>query len=189
MPNTMPNTVPNTMQDTDLPSAPRHNAAHDFDFLQGPWHIRNTRLVHRLAGCTDWEVFDATGTAHPLPGGIGNYDDFTAPGWQPGFVGMSLRVFSPGAQRWSIYWLDNTTGGLDPATGLLRPPVVGGFEKGVGLFEGEEEFEGRTVRVRFEWSQVHTGTPRWQQAFSADGGRTWEMNWVMEFSRPAHGLR
>ncbi|PJI95547.1 hypothetical protein CLU85_0256 [Acidovorax sp. 69] len=159
-------------------------AARDFDFLMGPWRIRNTRLVHRLAGCNDWEMFDATGTAGPLPGGIGNCDDFTPLAWKPGFVGMALRVFSPVTQCWSIYWLDNTTGGLDPATGLLYPPVVGGFDNGVGLFYGTETFEGRPVRVRFEWSQRHSGAPRWEQAFSDDDGATWEVNWVMEFARP-----
>ena len=174
------------MQDTATGTTPAigPHAAHDFDFLMGPWRIRNTRLVQRLAGCTDWESFDATGNARPLPGGIGNYDDFLPTTWKPGFVGMSLRVFSPASQRWSIYWLDNATGGVDPATGLLLPPVVGGFQGGVGLFEGEELFEGRPVRVRFEWSGTHTGAPRWQQAFSADGGATWEVNWVMEFARP-----
>lgn len=161
-----------------------HSAARDFDFLMGPWHIRNTRLVRRLAGCNDWEVFDATGTAQPLPGGIGNYDDFIPTAWKPGYVGMSLRVFSPTSQRWSIYWLDNSTGGLDPDTGLLQPPVVGGFSDGVGVFEGQEMLEGRPVRVRLEWSHMHTGAPRWQQAFSGDGGATWEVNWVMEFARP-----
>lgn len=164
---------------------PAASPARDFDFLMGPWHIRNRRLVRRLAGCTEWELFDATGTARLLPGGIGNYDDFTPMGWQPGFVGMSLRVFHPGTRRWSIYWLDNATGGLDADTGELRPPVVGGFEGAVGVFEGEEWFEGRRVRVRFEWTGAHTAAPRWQQAFSGDGGATWEVNWVMEFSRPA----
>lgn len=160
------------------------SAARDFDFLMGPWRIRNTRLVRRLAGCNDWEVFDATGCARPLPGGIGNCDDFIAPAWKPGYVGMSLRVFCPQSQRWSIYWLDNATGGLDPASGLLQPPVVGSFRDGVGSFEGQESFEGRQVRVRFEWTQMQSGSPRWEQAFSDDGGATWETNWVMEFSRP-----
>ncbi|WP_422844623.1 hypothetical protein [Acidovorax sp. M2(2025)] len=89
------------------------------------------------------------------------------------------------ASSWSIYWLDNATGGLNPATGLLRPPVVGGFRNGVGVFEGDDTCDGRPVRVRFEWSQTHTGAPRWQQAFSADHGATWEVNWVMQFTRPA----
>lgn len=91
------------MQHTTPQTPPATHGARDFDFLIGPWHIRNTRLVRRLAGCTDWETFDATGTAHLLPGGIGNYDDFTPLTWNAGFVGMSLRVFSPAAQRWSIY--------------------------------------------------------------------------------------
>ena len=170
---------------TTIPSpAVAPNAARDFDFLMGPWRISNTRLVQRLAGCNDWEVFDATGTARPLPGDIGNCDDFTPLAWKPGFVGMTLRVFSPVTRRWSIYWLDNATGGLDAATGLLQPPVVGGFHDGVGLFYGEEVLKGRPVRVRFTWSQMQTGAPRWEQAFSEDGGATWEVNWVMEFARP-----
>ncbi|RYF64315.1 MAG: hypothetical protein EOO29_42575, partial [Comamonadaceae bacterium] len=98
--------------------------------------------------------------------------------------GMSLRVFSPAAQRWSIYWLDNATGGVDTATGLLQPPVVGGFADGKGVFDGRDVLDGRPILVQFEWSLMHTGAPRWQQSFSADEGRTWEMNWVMEFSRP-----
>jgi hypothetical protein len=158
--------------------------ARDFDFLLGPWAIRNTRLVRRLAGCTEWETFDATGHARLLPGGIGNYDDFVPAAWKPGYVGMSLRVFSPVSRQWSIYWLDNATGGVDPATGLLHPPVVGGFADGKGLFNGQDVLDGRPIRVQFEWSRMHTGAPRWQQSFSADEGRTWEMNWVMEFSRP-----
>ncbi len=170
------------------PAAPT-GAAHDFDFLRGPWRIRNTRLVRRLAGCSDWEVFEATGCNHALPGGIGNCDDFTPLAWKVGFVGMSLRVLCPQSGRWSIYWLDNATGGVDAATGQLRPPVVGGFDAdtGIGRFYGDELFEGRAVRVRFAWTHTRTGQPRWEQAFSTDGGARWEVNWVMEFSRPGVG--
>lgn len=158
--------------------------ARDFDFLMGPWNIRNTRLVQRLAGCSEWETFEATGHARPLPGGIGNYDDFVPTAWKPGYVGMSLRVFSPASRRWSIYWLDNATGGVDAATGLLQPPVVGGFADGKGIFNGRDVLGGRPILVRFEWSLMGTRAPRWQQSFSDDEGQTWEMNWTMEFSRP-----
>lgn len=169
-----------------LPTPPLGDAS-DFDFLMGPWRIRNTRLLKRLAGCTDWETFDATGTARPLSGGIGNCDDFIPVTWNAGYVGMALRLFNPEARRWSIYWLDNVTGGLDTATGLLKLPVMGGFAgTDQGLFTGQDSFEGRPVRVQFRWTRnLKTGTPRWEQAFSDDEGRTWETNWVMEFSRPA----
>ena len=64
--------------------------------------------------------------------------------------------------------------------------MIGGFDGDTGIFEGEDTFEGRPIRVRFTWSRVDTPTPRWEQAFSDDGGRTWETNWVMEFT-PAEG--
>jgi hypothetical protein len=159
-----------------------NNPARDFDFWFGPWQIKNTRLLKRLQGCTDWENFYASGSARPLPGGIGNYDDFIPKDWNPSFVGMSLRVFSPVTKLWSIYWLENQTGGLDEA-GLLKPPVVGGFKDGVGVFEGEDVFEGKPIRVRFVWSDISTNTARWEQFFSPDNGATWESNWVMECTR------
>jgi hypothetical protein len=61
--------------------------------------------------------------------------------------------------------------------------VLGSFDGDTGIFEGEDTFEGRPIRVRFVWSGVDTATPRWEQAFSADGGKTWETNWIMEFTR------
>ena len=157
------------------------NPAHDFDFWYGRWHNRNRRLVKRLQGCTEWETFDAIGAAWPLPGGIGNYDDFVPQDWRPGFVGMSLRIFSPQTKLWSIYWLENQTGGLKD--GELLPPVIGGFKDGVGIFEGDDTFEGKPIRVRFVWSDITPTSARWEQFFSPDGGQSWESNWVMEFTR------
>lgn len=159
------------------------DGAGDFNFYMGHWRIRNKRLVRRLAGSTEWETFEATGHAQKLPGGIGNYDDFIADAWHPGYVGMSLRVFSPVTRKWSIYWLDNRTGGLDPQHGHLTPPVVGEFRNGVGIFTGEDEFEGKPILVEYKWSNISGDFPRWEQAFSADKGKTWETNWIMEMTR------
>ncbi|MDB6002261.1 MAG: hypothetical protein JWP52_3960 [Rhizobacter sp.] len=159
-----------------------NDGSHDFDFWMGHWRIHNKRLLRRLAGCTEWESFEATGHTRPLPAGIGNLDDFTPVGWQPGYVGMSLRLFSPQTRNWSIYWLDNRSAGLD-TKGELLPPVIGRFTDGVGVFIGRETFEGRPVVVRFIWSDITATSARWEQAFSADGGQTWEVNWVMEMSR------
>ncbi len=113
-----------------------HDPSRDFDFILGHWHIHNRRLVKRLQDSTDWETFEATSHSHLLPGGIGNYDDFTPVNWRPGFVGMSLRIFDPATGHWRIYWADNQTG-------VLQPPVTGEFSDGVGLFEGLDEFQGQ----------------------------------------------
>ncbi|MEJ7806685.1 MAG: hypothetical protein WKG03_12305 [Telluria sp.] len=154
----------------------------DFDFLLGRWRVENHRLQQRLQGNDDWDVFDATSHNQRLPAGIGNYDDFIPDTWRQGFVGMTLRVFNPETALWSIYWLDNATGGLHPS-GMLRNPVVGKFCDGVGIFEGDEELDGRTVRVRYRWSAIEPDSACWDQSMSADGGASWEMNWAMRFRR------
>src|SRR6185503_529368 len=148
----------------------------DFDFLIGKWNIRNSRLKERLAGSTDWEEFDATSDAQLLPGSLGNMDVYSADAWRPGFIGFTTRIYDPKAERWSIYWVDNARFAVDP-------PVVGSFCDGVGIFEGDDQHEGTPVRVRFTWTHPTPSTARWEQAFSADGGATWETNWIMNMAR------
>lgn len=149
--------------------------AHDFDFLMGRWTIRNRYLRERLEGSTAWVEFESTCVARPLLNGGANEDEYRTSHW-PGFVGMSFRFFNPATEQWAIYWADSRRGVLDP-------PVFGSFTGDTGIFEGTDAFEGRPVRVRFTWSRVTTTTPRWEQAFSDDGGVTWETNWVMDFRR------
>jgi hypothetical protein len=151
--------------------------SHDFDFWMGRWNVRNRRLIRRLAGSDEWDEFEAKVAARPLPGELGNEDVFCSD-YGGGFVGMSFRFFDPESGLWAIYWADTRRAGPP-----LAPPVIGSFSDGIGIFEGDDTFEGRPIRVRFVWSGVDGPTPRWEQAFSDDGGETWETNWVMEFTR------
>lgn len=148
---------------------------HDFDFLLGTWKIRNRRLRERLQGSTEWLEFEAANVSRTTLAGLGNEDEFRTEYW-PGFAGMSLRFFNPATRQWAIYWADSRRG-------TLEPPVFGSFSGNRGEFLGDDVFDGRPIRVRFTWSRVDTSRPRWEQAFSADGGQTWETNWVMEFER------
>jgi hypothetical protein len=150
--------------------------ARDFDFWPGRWNVRNHVLRERLAGADEWDEFEATVVARPLPGVLGNEDEFRTD-YAGGFVGMSFRFFDPETRLWSIYWADSRR------PGRLDPPVFGSFSGDTGVFEGEDTFAGRRILVRFVWSGVRTPTPRWEQAFSDDGGKIWEPNWVMEFTR------
>ena len=160
-----------------MPSvAQTESTARDFDFWMGSWKIHNRYLRERLEGSTDWVEFEATSTARPLPGVLGNEDEFRTD-HDGGFVGMSFRFFDPASGRWSIYWADSRR------PGVLDPPVFGSFSGDTGVFEGTDTHEGRPVLVRFTWTGVSTPTPRWEQAFSDDGGATWETNWIMDFTR------
>ncbi|HEV2528234.1 MAG TPA: hypothetical protein VGT61_07305 [Thermomicrobiales bacterium] len=155
--------------------------SHDFDFLFGDWRIDNRRLVSRLSDSTKWATFTALGTCHPILGGIGNVDDFRPQdGALPGYEGASIRLFDPASGMWSIHWADNVRC-------ALLPPMVGRFEAGEGIFYGDEVHDGTPVRARFVWSRITPHSARWEQAFSADGGTTWEHNWTMDFSRMAPG--
>jgi hypothetical protein len=89
---------------------------------------------------------------------------------------MTLRLFDPKSKEWSIYWVSRTSG-------ILDPPMVGRFENGRGEFFSQELHEGRHVFSRFIWSEITENSCRWEQALSDDGGKTWETNWIMEFTR------
>jgi hypothetical protein len=151
--------------------------ARDFDFWMGAWKIHNRRLRERLKGSTEWEEFAATCVARPILGGAANEDELRTE-HAGGFIGMTFRFFDAATGKWSLYWADSRRGVLDP-------PVVGAFAGDTGVFEGADSFEGRPIRVRFIWSRTASGTPRWEQAFSADGGKTWETNWIMDMTRQA----
>jgi hypothetical protein len=160
-----------------MTEAATRSGARDFDFFHGTWHVVNERLRQRLAGSDEWERFDAEVTCWPILGGVGNVDSFR-PEWpgHEGFAGASFRLFDPATGLWSIWWADNVVC-------RLFPPVTGGFHDGIGEFFGDDEEGGRPVRVRFVWSGISADTARWEQAFSPDGGATWETNWIMTMTR------
>jgi hypothetical protein len=154
------------------------NINHDFDFLFGTWTTQNSFLKQRLVGCTEWITFCATMTAYPILGGLGNMDDFIAPDWRANFIGMTLRLFNPATEQWSIYWMSNTSG-------TLEPPVMGSFKDGIGIFEGDDTLNGIPIRVRFTWTVMTKDLATWEQEFSSDNGVTWEKNWIMRHTRVA----
>jgi hypothetical protein len=171
------------MESTLLPSSPAaapagYDGAHGFDFLFGAWRIVNRRLVRRLAGCTEWETFEARQTVWPILGGLGNMDEFRSENWKPGFIGMTLRLFDPVTRHWTIRWMDNQNVTLDAG-------VAGQWSGNTGIFTGHDFLGGRPIIVRYTWQRLGPDAARWEQAFSPDGGVTWETNWIMEMTRIA----
>lgn len=149
----------------------------DFDFIIGDWRVRHRRLERRLAGCHDWIEFEGTSSTRKILGGFGNLEDNTLALPDGAYRAVALRSFDPVAATWSIWWLD----GRHPDR--LDTPVVGRFADGTGVFHADDMLDGSPIRIRFTWSSLAAGTPRWEQAFSADGGDTWETNWTMDFFR------
>jgi hypothetical protein len=147
----------------------------DFDFLVGSWDVRHRSLVELLAGSDVWRTAgNSTASAWTYFDGAVSIDEIALP--DLGWSGMSLRLFSPETRDWSIWWLSSRDG-------RLGPPVHGRWVDGVGELAGDDRHDGTPVRVRYRWSEQTGETARWEQAYSADGERTWETNWVMDFSR------
>jgi len=151
---------------------------HDFDFLFGSWNIRNRYLKARLRHSTGWVEFGARSQVEALLDGFGHLDRYYAVRDGSPFEGITLRLFDPATGEWSIHWADTAH------ARTLLPPMVGRFTGGVGDFYGDEMVDGKKVICRFLWTRPTTASARWEQAFSEDGGKTWETNWIMTFSRP-----
>lgn len=152
--------------------------SHDFDFLVGDWRVHHCRLKERLANCQEWDEFDGICTMRLLMGGAANVEDHLLDLPSGAYRAVGLRSYDAATGQWAIWWLD----GRHPL-GPLDAPVKGCFQKGVGTFFSDDTFKGKSIRVRYLWSQITPVSARWEQAFSPDQGKTWETNWMMEFQR------
>lgn len=146
----------------------------DFDFLTGTWDVRNRWRTDFLDQTSEWEEFPGVSRASRHFDGTANFDEIDFP--TKGFTGLTLRLHDPERDEWSLYWASKRTG-------KLFPPVTGRFTGERGEFYGDDTHEGKDVRVRFIWSDITAGSARWEQAYSADDGRTWVTNWIMDITR------
>jgi len=153
--------------------------ANDFDFIYGRWDVHNRKLRDNTdPHCAEWVEFAATSEAFPVLDGVGHIDRIVVadPPDGPPFQAMTLRLFDPNDATWRIWWSSTRV------PGRLDPPMAGGFQGDRGVFFGDDVVNGRTIRLRFDW-QADATSPTWEQRFSFDGGQTWILNWVMEFTR------
>ncbi|MBB5873717.1 hypothetical protein F4553_007151 [Allocatelliglobosispora scoriae] len=148
----------------------------DFDFLVGSWDVEHRRLKDLLVGSDEWLASAGSrATARTYLDGAVSVDEITFPA--AGVSGMSLRLFSEATGEWSIYWVSSRDG-------IVGPPVRGSWHDGSCRLIGDDvHSDGTPVRMTYEWSAITAASARWQQAYSADGERTWETNWVMDFDR------
>jgi hypothetical protein len=154
----------------------KRDGQHDFDFLVGTWKFHLKRLKRRLAGSTDWVEFDGTTVCRKVLDGHVEVEEMNVESADKHthIQGLALRLYNPEARQWSIYWVNGADGVLEPN------PMVGEFNNGRGEFYNQQVYEGRAVYARFVWSGVNTNSPHFEQSFSADGGKTWETNWITD---------
>jgi hypothetical protein len=155
----------------------QRDGQHDFDFELGSWTIHLKRLLHPLTGSTEWAEFDGTSVTRKIWDGRANLEEFETNGPTGRVEGLTLRLYDPETRLWSLYWANGKDGALS------LPPTVGGFRDSRGEFYDHEIWHGKAIFVRYIWSNIAPDSAHFEQSFSDDGGRTWEVNWITDQKR------
>src|SRR5437868_1131802 len=148
----------------------------DFDFELGSWKIHLKRRLHPLTGSNTWVEFDGTSVTRKVWDGRSQIEEFETDGAGGHIEGLTLRLYNPKTQQWGLYWANSKNG-------TMEPPQVGEFKDGVGEFYAMDTLDGKAIVVRFVWSKTESNMPHFEQSFSDDGGKTWEVNWITDQTR------
>lgn len=154
--------------------APPTGDVHDFDYHLGAWTIANRRLKQRWTAHAEWETFPGETRYVSYLDGMVSIDDTRFP--TRGWGGLTVRAFNRATRQWHIHWISSRDG-------VVGSPMIGGFSGDVGLFYGDDTDGDLPVKVRFVRTKQPPDRERWEQAFSRDGGRSWEINWIGDFTR------
>ncbi|WP_266172180.1 hypothetical protein [Dyella subtropica] len=149
---------------------------HDFDFEIGTWKTHLKRLLHPLTSSHEWATYEGTTVVRKVWDGRANLVELEADGPAGHLELLSLRLYNPQARQWSL-------NGASSKGGSLSVPTIGEFKNGRGEFIDQETFNDRTILVRFVISEITPDSCHFEQAFSDDGGKTWEVNWVATDTR------
>jgi len=160
----------------EAPGTPASRAAerdgqHDFDFEIGTWKTHLSRRLHPLTGSDTWTEMEGTSIVRKVWNGRGNLVELVADGPAGHFEGLSLRLYNPQARQWSLNFANANAG-------TLTLPTIGQFKDGRGEFYSQDTLDGRAILVRFVISPTTPDSCRFEQSFSDDGGKTWEVNWI-----------
>ena len=152
-------------------------ASLDFDFTLGSWKEKTTRMRRPLTGSNQWIEMNGQSVTRAFWNGRGNYTELESDGPNGHLQLLALRLYNPESKQWSVLFASS-------GVGVLRmPPVVGSFNGGRGEFYGGDTLNGRAILIRFTFVNLSRDTMRSEQAFSGDGGKTWETNWINEYTR------
>lgn len=158
-----------------IPAAPR-DGQHDFDFNFGTWKTHMTRLLHPLTGSTNWTEYDGMSFVCKVWNGHASIFELEVDGPTGHNEGVGLRLYNSESHHWNLNWTNSSQG-------MLTQPMIGEFKNGYGEFFDLENFNGRSIFARSGFYDITPTSARFERAFSADGGKTWETNWIMTFTK------
>ena len=171
-----PNAIAQQAQRPAAVHAVPGDGQHDFDWETGVWRTELRRLAQPLSGSQEWLEYSGTSVVRQVMGGRANLVELRVQGPAGQIEGVNLRLYNPQVRQWSLHY-------ASLRNGALTRPVHGGFRDGRGEFYGLEDLDGKAVLVRFVITRIAADTARFEQAYSEDGGRSWEVNWIATDTR------
>jgi hypothetical protein len=153
------------------PTLESRDGQRDFDFEIGTWKTHLSLLLDPLTGSTSWVEYEGTSVVRKVWNGGANLVELEADGPAGHLQALSLRLYNPQSRQWSLNFSNSKAG-------TLSPPSIGEFKDGRGEFFAQESLNGRAILVRFVISVITPDSCRFEQSFSDDGGKTWEVNWI-----------
>ena len=154
----------------------QRNGQNDFDFEIGTWKTRLKRLMNPLTGSNTWIEYEGTTVVRKVWDGRANLVELNVKGAAGRIEALSLRLYNPESRQWSLNF-------ANIKSGVMTTPTIGEFKNGRGEFYNQETLNGRAILVRFVISDITQNSCRFEQAFSDDGGKTWEVNWIATDTR------
>jgi hypothetical protein len=148
----------------------------DFDFHIGTWKTHLKRLRYALTDSSTWVEYEGTTIVRKVWDGRANLVELDVTGAAGHIVGLSLRLYNPDSRQWSLNFANINSG-------IMGLPTIGEFKNGSGEFYNQETFNGRAILVRFVISEITENSCHFEQSFSDDGGKTWEVNWIATDTR------
>jgi len=159
-------------------TAAGRDGQHDFDPLFGKWKYHLKRRLNPLTGSNNWVELEGTGVCFKIWDGRAQLDTIEVDGPTGHIEGLTLRTYNPQSHQWRLYWSNSKSG-------IVDPPQIGQFKDGRGEFFAQDTINGKSILIRYVWTDMTTNSPHFEQSFSDDGGKSWEVNWITDQTRAA----
>jgi hypothetical protein len=149
---------------------------HDFDFCVGKWKTHISQLINPLSHFNDWVKLEGDVTIRSIGDGKGFLEEIEVVNASVHFNAITLFLYDPKAGQWSETF-------TNLSSGVPEIPKIGEFKDGVAEMYATKTFNGRAILVRGKWSNITANTHTYEEAFSEDGGKTWETNLIANEER------
>lgn len=142
-----------------------------FDFWHGEWDV-NLRIFRE----GQWkDQIQGHATIYSILDGRATMELWDS----PSLKGFSIRYYDEATKKWEL-WLNW------PQPNASRwAHFEGAFRNGRCEFFTDYINNSDTMRIRYTFSDITNNSLRWDDGYSRDRGKTWSVNWIMEFSRTA----